>query len=256
MPDDSATAASRPAGEILRLLAAARAVTGLRVILRDLSGRSGLDGEFAYHLGPDCQAAKAGAGIRRCIAFCAGSVLRDLAGDGQPRIHACPAGRTEIAVPVLAGDTLLGVVYAGVDGGRRPAAGWLADRQALLEAVAARIAGLLDGGTVAGADLQSRILACIERGLPGRVPLTLVARQVGLSPSRCGHRVKDLFGITFPALVRRARMQAAARLLQQGGVGVAQVAARVGCCDRDWFARQFRREHGCSPAAFVRRRSV
>lgn len=248
MPDESAA--------LRRLLAATRAVTGLRVIYRDLSGRSGLDGEWAYHLGPDCLAAKADGGIRRCIAFCAGSVLRDLAASGCARVHTCPAGRTEIAVPVLAGDSLLGVLYAGVDGGSRPADGWLADRQALLEAVALRLAILLQGRAVAGGDLQARILACVERGLPGQVTLTAVARQVGLSPSRCGHRVKDLFGITFPALVRRARMQAAARLLQQGGLGVAQVAARVGCRDRDWFTRQFRREHGCSPAAFVRRRSA
>lgn len=239
---------------IQRLLVAARAVTDLRVIYRDLSGRSGLDGEWAYHLGPDCLAAKAGGGIRRCIAFCAGSVLRELAADGRARTHQCPFGRTEIALPVLVGDSILGVLYAGIDGARRHDQAWLEDRQVLLEAVALRIAGLLDGAEVAGADLQTRILACVERGLPGPVPLTAVAREVGLSPSRCGHRVKDLFGITFPALVRRARMQLAGRLLQQGGLGVAQVAARVGCRDRDWFARQFRREHGCSPAAWARRR--
>jgi AraC-like DNA-binding protein len=240
---------------LLHLLAATRAVTGLRVIFRDLSGRSALPGEWMHHNGPGCLAAKAApGGFARCIAFCAGSVLRELAAEGRPRIHTCPFGKVEIAIPVHNNDSYLGVLFAGLpEGTAPPERAWLEDRLAVLEAVAGHIAVLIAGTAVVGDDRQARIVAHLEQHLHDHITLTDLAHRIGLSPSRCGHHVRELFGITFPALVRRIRMQTAARLLAQHGLSVAEAAARVGCRDRDWFARHFREIHGCTPATWLRR---
>lgn len=254
-----------PTAAIQELLAAAGRVTGLRVILRDLSGRSGLGREWVNHLDPACAAAKARpGGFATCIAFCAGDVLRALAAGGAARIHTCPHGHTEIAVPVLARERFLGVLFAGpCHTGPGPAAAglvavpdpvWLADRLALLDALALRLALLLDDAPVVGKDRESRIVAFIEAHLDRPLALAELAAHLELSTSRCGHHIKELFGVTFPALVRRTRMQVAARLLSaEPDLAVGEVAHRVGCQDLDWFTRHFRIVHGCSPVAWRRR---
>lgn len=253
------------ADQLRDLLGAARRLTGLRVIFRDLSGRSGLEREWIVHTDPACSRAMSGKdGRGACLAFCAGTVLRELAATGQGRIHRCPHGFTEIAVPVHSRERYLGVIYAGPchlgPGPAPPGAvvvpgpGWLADRQIILSAIAPRIAELLDDAPVAAeSDRQARIVAFIESRLAAPLPLAALAAHLGLSVSRCGHHVKELFGLTFPALVRRTRMEAAARLLGGGGLTVAEAAARVGCRDPDWFARHFRVIHGCTPAAWLAR---
>lgn len=235
-----------PTADILRLLAAARRVTGLTVILRDLSGRSGLPPDWRYHHGAACRRARRGRGMAPCVAFCAGTVLRELPGtDG--RVHTCPLGVREIAVPVHSRERFLGVLYAG------PCAGTAAadeDRRLLLDAVARRLAGLLDDAAVTGGEREARIVAWVEAGLARPLALPALARHLALSPSRCGHLVKELFGLTFPALVRRCRMQAAARLLAGGDERIATVARQVGYRDAERFAAHFRAVHGCPPSAF------
>ncbi|MEK7414411.1 MAG: AraC family transcriptional regulator [Planctomycetota bacterium] len=253
-----------PTATIRDLLAAARRLTGLRVIFRDLSGRSGLDVEWMYHQDSACQRMRVGRqGAATCVGFCAGSVLRDMAAHAQARVHVCPFGFTEIVVPVQRREHLLGVLYAGpchVGSGKAeadlvpvPNPTWLADRQLLLEALALRLGDVLDGARALGDDRPALIIAWIEAGLSGTLPLAGLAQHLGLSSSRCGHHVKELFGVTFPTLVRRTRMQAAARMLAKDGVSVAAAAQRVGCRDMDWFSRQFRGVHGCTPAVWRER---
>lgn len=250
--------------DLRSLLGAARRITGLRVIFRDQCGRSGLERAWLVHADAACSRAMGPPqGPAACRAFCAGSVLRELAASARGRIHTCPFGHTEIAVPVHSRERFLGVLFAGpchVGPGPLPAdliavpdQVWLDDRLLLLEVLAGHVAGLLDEAPVAGVDRQGVIVAYIEERLAESLPLAALAAHLGLSPSRCGHHVKELFGVTYPALVRRTRMQAAARLLGSGGLSVAAVAERVGCRDADWFARHFRAVHGCSPAAWKAR---
>ena len=249
------------ADDLRALLGAARRVIGLRVIFRDQSGRSGLDGEWLFHEGPACRRAKGPPdGPAVCWAFCAGTVLRELAATCQARIHTCPFGYTEIAVPVHSRERFLGVVFAGpcwlgegpapTDVAPVPDRAWLEDRLLLLRGLAQQIAAVLDEAPVVESDRQARIVAFIEANLAGDLQLSDLAAALDLSPSRSGHLVKELFGLTFPALVRRTRMQAAARHLAAGGLGVAEVAAKVGCHDAAWFARQFRLVHGMTPSAW------
>lgn len=237
-----------PTAELIRLLAAARRVTGLHVILRDLSGRSGLPPAWLYHDGPACRRARGGrsAAAAGCADFCAGSVLRELAASGGGRVHACPFGLREVAVPVHSRERFLGVLFAGPLAADAPGD----DLRLLLEALALRCAQLLDGAAVRGATREARIVAWIEAGLARPLALAGLAAHLGLSPSRCGHHLKELFGLTFPALVRRQRMQAAARLLAGCGAGVAEVARRVGYRDAERFARHFRAVHGAAPRAW------
>lgn len=238
-----------PTAELVSLLAAARRVTGLHVILRDLSGRSGLAPEWRYHNGTACVRARRGrtATAAGCADFCAGTVLRELAAADGGRVHTCPFGLREIAVPVHSRERFLGVLYAGPC---RGGAQGVDDRRLLLEALAQRIAVLLDDAAVVGDVREARIVAWIEAGLARPLALTALAAHLRLSPSRCGHQLKELFGLTFPALVRRSRMQAAARLLIPNGESVAAVARRVGYRDPERFARHFRAQHGCTPSVW------
>jgi AraC-like DNA-binding protein len=154
---------------------------------------------------------------------------------------------------VHAGGRFLGVLFAGRAPDPTLPSGWWEDRRELLAALAERVAALVADADAGSHDRQARIVAFVERHLAGRPTLGALARHLGLSPSRTGHQVKDLFGITFPALVRRLRLAAAARLLEQEGMTVQAAAARVGCRDRDWFARHFRAAYGRPPSAWRRR---
>lgn len=251
--------------ELQELLAAASRVTGLRVIFRDIGGRADLASGWASHEDPACRRAKSSDGMKACIAFCAGSVLRELAEVGSARIHTCPFGHTEIAVPVHSDGRFLGVLFAGPchlgPGRARPDLvrvtdrAWLVDRQRLLVALADSIAAALTRAEPSGNSRVARITAYIAAHLGGAVTLTALAAHLDLSPSRTGHLVKDHFGLTVPALVRRTRMEAAARMLTGSTLSIAAIAQRVGCRDRDWFTRHFRAVHGCTPAVW-RERSV
>jgi AraC-like DNA-binding protein len=86
------------------------------------------------------------------------------------------------------------------------------------------------------------------------LPLTAaaVARALASSPRQL-HRAYERSGEgTFREQLVRRRMLAAAELLAQPAIPVADVARLVGYRQPSHFARAFARRFGCSPAAFRR----
>ncbi len=253
--------------EIVALLQAAGRVLGLRVFFRDFLGIAGLDRHLTWHLDPACLAVKTDpARLRGCVAFCAGSVIRELATLPEGRMHTCPFGHTEIAVPVLVRGQYLGVLGAGPMwiGERQPPReglvavrdrAWIDDRLLALRGLALQIAGALDRHlTGQRHDRRWRILSFLERRISGDVGLADLARHLELSPSRCGHLVKELFSTTFPALLRGVRLNQAMRRLHETDEPVAVLARRLGFPDAGYFSRVFRKAHGCTPLEFRHRR--
>jgi AraC-like DNA-binding protein len=253
-------------GAVQELLAAARQVLGIRVILRDFLDQAGLAADWRWRVGSACSAVKAtDAGLAACRAYCGRQVVRDVALVSDGRIHTCPFGHTEIVVPVIDDGRSVGQLIAGpwwCGAGDPPRSGLvpadpsrLAAVHQVLIALAQRCAVLLAARSPAQGDRRQRILDLIARRHHEDLALREVAREVGLSTSRCGHIIQELFGRTYPTLLREARLNHAVRLLLGSDETVARIAAKVGFADASYFTRVFRAAYGCQPSTFRARPS-
>jgi PAS domain S-box-containing protein len=83
--------------------------------------------------------------------------------------------------------------------------------------------------------------------------LEALARTVGLSMDRFERLVKQVFHLTPRQLLTKTRIDAASRLLQEGGASVAEIAHRCGYSDHSAFTRQFKATVGIAPVAFRER---
>jgi AraC family transcriptional regulator len=83
----------------------------------------------------------------------------------------------------------------------------------------------------------------LERGLG----VAELARAAGRAPAPFTRAFTASYGLSPRAWIVRERMRHAGRLLREGGLGVAEVAARLGYAEPSPFSRQFRRVLGVSP---------
>lgn len=125
------------------------------------------------------------------------------------------------------------------------------------DALAWRLALLLDrlaGAPPGRAGDATPLLAAIGRlASAATVPrsLTLLARELGLSPSHLRQRFRDETGISLGRFLRESRLQRAAELLASGQANVSQAADATGWGDAYAFSRAFRRYWGRSPKRFA-----
>lgn len=86
-------------------------------------------------------------------------------------------------------------------------------------------------------------------------PLSMpeLARRAGCRQRDLEQRFRKLFGASPQKVYRRLRLDAGKRMLQEGGLAVAEVALRCGYADASAFARAFREEYGAPPRAFLDR---
>jgi AraC-like DNA-binding protein len=80
-----------------------------------------------------------------------------------------------------------------------------------------------------------------------------LAEAVGMSRSRFAARFAALVGEPPLAYVSRWRLETAGGLLQDGALGLGEIAARVGYLSEAAFSKAFRRRFGTPPGAFRRR---
>lgn len=261
---------------------AIEAVTGLRICVHDLCGgfSGALAPERAMHGGPLCAAAKRGPGERACFAFEV-TDLRPLLGrwpDG--RIHRCHAGLIEWMVPLFDGG---GRPLAVIFGGQRRAQGWTpevvqkasgvplprgvpavdeATAQVYLELLrqlALRLGAWLAGRAVrakAPADRAARIAVWVEAHHTGEATIAELATELGLSPSRTAHAVREATGHTWRELVGEARLRTACQLLATSDLSLEQVALRCGLYDQSHLQRVFRKRLGTTPRRWREDREV
>jgi AraC family transcriptional regulator of arabinose operon len=98
-----------------------------------------------------------------------------------------------------------------------------------------------------------RVRACLDllSRTAGRPPgVAVLARQVGLSPSRLGHLFQEAVGMGIVQWRDQRRIQAACELLESTGHSVAAVAQAVGFPTQAAFANRFRQLVGRSPRAW------
>jgi AraC-like DNA-binding protein len=80
---------------------------------------------------------------------------------------------------------------------------------------------------------------------------------VGISLSRLQHAFKETYGITPGALLRRLRLQMAARLLRSNPeYSIGEVAERSGHGSPTAFGAAFKRAYGVSPLRFRQGRAA
>ena len=65
---------------------------------------------------------------------------------------------------------------------------------------------------------------------------------------------KRAFDVNLTAYITAQRMEAAKRLLNEGRMGITQIAAAVGYADYSYFSNLFRKQFGCSPRAYQKRK--
>lgn len=87
----------------------------------------------------------------------------------------------------------------------------------------------------------------------GKVSLKSLGERLGLSPSRAGHAVKELFGRGIEALVMEERMNRAKNLLDSTSLPIGEVASQAGFADQFGFSRLFKRSCGVPPKSFRKR---
>jgi AraC-like DNA-binding protein len=169
-----------------------------------------------------------------------------------------------MAVPVLVEGRPVFILFLGTcwtGRGRPPhpklpvvrARAWLEDRLELARATACRLAELMRTGNGPPDTRREAVLTFLHEKIDSPVRLADVARVLGLSESRSGHVIRELFGLTLPQLIATVKLFEAARLLSLTDHTVAEIAAGLGYCDQSHFSNAFRRHYRTSPLAYRRR---
>lgn len=100
---------------------------------------------------------------------------------------------------------------------------------------------------VAGGHHVRRALARMEASVESPVPVAAIARAAGCSQRRLERAFRASFGATPSTVYRRLRLAAARRRVEDGRMGVAEIALRSGYASASAFTRAFRREYGRAP---------
>jgi len=95
-----------------------------------------------------------------------------------------------------------------------------------------------------------RAMGVIQQHYWEQLPLSLVARQVGMSKYRLSHRFREVLGVTFRDYLLRVRLERAKVLLAADHVSISEVAQNVGFGDLPHFDKVFKRYTGFSPSAY------
>jgi two-component system, response regulator YesN len=84
------------------------------------------------------------------------------------------------------------------------------------------------------------------------ISLSLVAREVGLSPCRLAHLVKENTGHTVLQILQQVRVRHAQQLLTKTTKPCIEVAYEVGYGDQSYFIKHFKRISGTTPNRYRR----
>ncbi|MFI6104210.1 helix-turn-helix transcriptional regulator [Streptomyces sp. NPDC051310] len=112
----------------------------------------------------------------------------------------------------------------------------------------ARIAALRTDGLALLRRVRDRIDR--EHALP--LDVEALARGAGMPPGHLSRAFRMAYGTSPYAYLMRRRVERAAALLRQGGLGVAEVRSAVGCPSPGVFDARFTELVGMSPGAYRR----
>lgn len=96
--------------------------------------------------------------------------------------------------------------------------------------------------------LMARVV--VKRYYARQLTLEAVAKALATSPRQLVRAYDQFSDLSFGEDLRHRRMEAAAELLVDRGLSVAEVARLVGYRQASHFARAFRRHYGVSPSTY------
>lgn len=102
----------------------------------------------------------------------------------------------------------------------------------------------------AGDELVARVVSRVERALPQMPSITQLARELCVSESTLGRRIKRVTGQSALDLLQSIRLRRARSLLEQSRMSVEDVAAAVGYGDATALRRLMRKAGAGSPRQF------
>ncbi len=199
----------------------------------------------------------------------------------DPLIYTCPAGITEIIIPILREDR----IYAYLFGTLGISSEEITDEEVLQRALSiapelpveelsleiqsirhlnrstrdayCRILTLLAQAIESNELLphgKESIGALVKRyvrsNLSGKLTLTDMALSLHCSTVTLTQHFKAEFGMTVVEYITKKRMEQAERLLLTTDVPLREIAEAVGFSDVEYFSRTFKRHHGLPPAAW------
>jgi len=236
-------------------------------------------GRQSHKKNPVCEAGFCG----RCVEHCRHENLRRAEAGAEPFfVHRCWKGAMELVAPIWKGELCVGLLYAGIwreagrlepdNGASLPPEAFAAYRR--MEAfdparaeLVGRALSLVNAGIVAGLERALRLDGAGSRGrreliwdyvfthAPANASLPGLAKSLGLSSSRAGHLVKELFGRSFESLLLDERLKRARSLLLSTDIPAGQIASMAGFPDQFSFNKLFKRVEGMPPGAFRKARS-
>ncbi len=244
---------------LVELLESASRISFLHVCYHDKTNTINLPQHLRTHAHPACQQIKKKFD-GRCLQFDWFQTQSSLSTLPQGRIHECPFGYTEIAVPVFVNGMFTGVLFAGpcLRNGQKltdithiriiPNQEWIDDRLHMIQAFAEKISSLLEGRGENGLEgRRSAVLSFLNRNSGRNFQISEIASHLCLSPSRTGHLIKEIFGMPFPKLIQSYKMKKAARMLVSDDIPIGEIARRLGYEDQNYFSRVFTSCYGESP---------
>jgi AraC family transcriptional regulator, arabinose operon regulatory protein len=101
-------------------------------------------------------------------------------------------------------------------------------------------------------DYRIRKVLQSVQGDPSKTVLEL-AHAVNLSASRLGHLFRAQVGTDLNSFLRHARLERAAKLLQQTEMSIKEIAATIGYRHSSSFDRGFEKKFDVAPADYRRR---
>ncbi len=102
----------------------------------------------------------------------------------------------------------------------------------------------------------TKALDFITRNYMKPLRLKDIAQEVGLSPYRLAHVVKEHSGKTLLQIIIHSRVQNALQLLGNTHKSCTEIAYEVGFNDQSYFIKHFKRLTGITPARYRRTRSI
>lgn len=93
-------------------------------------------------------------------------------------------------------------------------------------------------------------MAYIEQHFSDELTIPQLAKLSGYSPRHFIRLFSAAFGCQPTAYITNLRMKKAQQLLKMSALPIAEIAARCGYSDHNYFSRLFRRCNGCTPSAY------
>jgi AraC-like DNA-binding protein len=178
----------------------------------------------------------------------------------------CPRGSIEVVAPIYRGGNHVATLFAGIwslKRGDAAAEGLPPAQRSELQRLRLILPIFADGlrelcrrQQEPAAQTSSRkreIEELISSRCRGAFGLPELAAQLGLSASRAGHVIKELFGESFVELLARERLLHARHFLVNSDYRMKEIAQLCGLGSAEHFNRLFRRRVGITPGEYRQR---